>query len=95
MPSFNQKYRNGLEQMGPGMGRFCSKGFALSAFLLAAVMQAANPLLAQNINDLLTIFGGDGPSYETSCPGRVASSPACRNGLYRPGAAAERFKSRR
>jgi hypothetical protein len=36
-----KEYRNGLEQMGPGMGRFCSKGFALTAFLLAAVMQAA------------------------------------------------------
>jgi hypothetical protein len=54
-----KEYRNGLERMGPGMGRFCSKGFALTAFLLAAVMQATNPVLAQNINDLLTIFGGD------------------------------------
>jgi len=55
----NKEYGNGLERMGPGMGRFCSKGFALTAFLLAAVMQATNPVLAQNINDLLTIFGGD------------------------------------
>ena len=54
-----KEYRNGLERMGPGMGRFCSKGFALTAFLLTAVMQATNPVLAQNINDLLTIFGGD------------------------------------
>jgi hypothetical protein len=54
-----KEYRNGLEQMRPGMGRLYSKGFTLTAFLLAAGMHATNPALAQNLNDLLTIFGGD------------------------------------
>jgi hypothetical protein len=32
--------------------------FAFGAFILIAVMEATNPALAQNIDDLLTIFGG-------------------------------------
>jgi hypothetical protein len=30
-----------------------------AAFLLVAVMEATNPAGAQNLNDLLRIFGGD------------------------------------
>jgi hypothetical protein len=41
------------------MGRLPSTRFAFGAFILIAVMEATNPALAQNINDLLTIFGGD------------------------------------
>ena len=41
------------------MGRLPSTRFAFGAFILIAVMEATNPALAQNINDLLTIFGGE------------------------------------
>jgi hypothetical protein len=41
------------------MGRLCSTRLTFTALSLAAVMHATNPALAQNINDLLTIFGGD------------------------------------
>ena len=41
------------------MGRPPSTRFAFGAFILIAVMEATNPALAQNINDLLTIFGGE------------------------------------
>jgi hypothetical protein len=41
------------------MGRFCSTRLKFAALTLAAGMHATNPALAQNINDLLTIFGGD------------------------------------
>ena len=41
------------------MGRLCSTRLTFTALGLAAVMHATNPALAQNINDLLTIFGGD------------------------------------
>jgi hypothetical protein len=89
-----KEYRNGLERMGPGMGRFCSKGFALTAFLLTAVMQATNPVLAQNINDLLTIFGGD----RQRATRQAAQAEWHRLRLSKwpvsTGAAAERFKYR-
>ena len=41
------------------MGRLPSTRFAFGAFILITVMEATNPALAQNINDLLTIFGGE------------------------------------
>ena len=41
------------------MGRLPSTRFAFGAFILIAVIEATNPALAQNINDLLTIFGGE------------------------------------
>ena len=59
MPSFNQRIPQRSRTDGAWDGQILLKGFALTAFLLAAVMQATNPVLAQNINDLLTIFGGD------------------------------------
>jgi hypothetical protein len=43
------------------MGRFCSTRFTFAALTVAAGMHATNPALAQNINDLLTIFGGGRP----------------------------------
>lgn len=43
------------------MGRLPSTRFAFGALILIAVMEATNPSLAQNINDLLTIFGGGRP----------------------------------
>jgi hypothetical protein len=45
------------------MGRFCSTRFTFAALtlILAAGMHATNPAHAQNINDLLTIFGGGRP----------------------------------
>ena len=94
MPLLTKKYRNGLERMGPGMGRSCSKGFALAAFLLTAVMQSTNPVLAQNITDLLTIFGGDRQRATRQAAGRMASSPpvemACIDrGLRRKGSSIE------
>ena len=41
------------------MSRLCSTRFTFAALNLAAGMHATNPTFAQNINDLLTIFGGD------------------------------------
>ena len=41
------------------MSRLCSTRFTFAALTLAAGMHATNPAFAQNINDLLTIFGGD------------------------------------
>jgi hypothetical protein len=41
------------------MGRLPSTRFAFWIFILVAVMEATNPAFAQNINELLTIFGGD------------------------------------
>jgi hypothetical protein len=41
------------------MGRLPLTRFVFGAFILIAVMEATNPALAQNINDLLTIFRGD------------------------------------
>ena len=41
------------------MGRLPSTRFAFGAFILITVIEATNPALAQNINDLLTIFGGE------------------------------------
>ena len=41
------------------MGRLPSTRFAFGAFILIAVIEVTNPALAQNINDLLTIFGGE------------------------------------
>ena len=41
------------------MSRLCSTKFTFAALTLAAGMHATNPAFAQNINDLLTIFGGD------------------------------------
>jgi hypothetical protein len=43
------------------MGRFCSTRFTFAALTVAAGMHATNPALAQNVNDLLTIFGGGRP----------------------------------
>jgi hypothetical protein len=43
------------------MGRFCSTRFTFAALTVAAGMHATNPAFAQNINDLLTIFGGGRP----------------------------------
>ena len=42
------------------MGRLPSTRFVFGAFILIAVIEATDPARAQNINDLLTIFGGDG-----------------------------------
>ena len=41
------------------MSKLCSTKFTFAALTLAAGMHATNPAFAQNINDLLTIFGGD------------------------------------
>ena len=41
------------------MGRLPSTRFAFRACILITVMEATKPALAQNINDLLTIFGGE------------------------------------
>ena len=41
------------------MGGLPSTKFAFGTFVLIAVMEATNPASAQNINVLLTIFGGD------------------------------------
>ena len=41
------------------MGRHSSTRFAVAAFMVVAVTGATNPVRGQNINDLLTIFGGD------------------------------------
>ena len=41
------------------MGKFSWMRLPAAAFLVVAVMEAANPAGAQNLNDLLRIFGGD------------------------------------
>jgi hypothetical protein len=41
------------------MGRLPSTRFVVRAFILIAIVEAANPAFAQNINNLLTIFGVD------------------------------------
>src|SRR5438093_11648615 len=41
------------------MSRLSSTTFSVAAFIIVAVTEATNPVLAQNTNDLLTIFGGD------------------------------------
>ena len=41
------------------MSKLCSMESTFAALTLAAGMHATNPAFAQNINDLLTIFGGD------------------------------------
>jgi hypothetical protein len=41
------------------MGRLPSTRFVVRAFILIAIMEAANPAFAQNINNRLTIFGVD------------------------------------
>jgi hypothetical protein len=41
------------------MGRLPSTRFVFGAFILIAVIEATDPARAQNINDLLTIFGGE------------------------------------
>jgi hypothetical protein len=41
------------------MGRHSPIGVAVTAFILVAVGGTANPVRAQNLNDLLRIFGGD------------------------------------
>ena len=41
------------------MGRHSSTTFAVAALLAVAATGATNPVRGQNINDLLTIFGGD------------------------------------
>jgi hypothetical protein len=41
------------------MGKLPSTRFVVRAFILIAIMEAANPAFAQNINNLLTIFGVD------------------------------------
>ena len=52
--------RNGNEGTGPWRWAefLCSTRLTFTALGLAAVMHATNPALAQNINDLPTIFGG-------------------------------------
>jgi hypothetical protein len=42
------------------MSSLCSTRFTFAAFTVAAGMHATIPAFAQDINDLLTIFGGDG-----------------------------------
>jgi hypothetical protein len=54
-----KEHRNDLERMGLGDGQTSFDEIAFGAFILIAVIEATNPALAQNINDLLTIFGGE------------------------------------
>jgi hypothetical protein len=41
------------------MAKYCSRAFRFAAVILVVGMHVPNPAFAQNINDLLTIFGSD------------------------------------
>ena len=58
-------------------------------------MHATNPALAQNINDLLTIFGGGRPqATRQAAQAEWRRLPPAETRLHRPAAAAQRFQRR-